>query len=70
MMDPFLGIGHSAIAARQCGVGRFIGFEIDPDYVQVARNALEKGFTEPTAELSKYIASARNKGIQDQESLL
>lgn len=42
MLDPFLGIGHSAMAARQCGLGRFIGFDIDPEYVGVARIALQK----------------------------
>ncbi len=32
VMDPFLGIGHAALAAQECGVARFIGYEIDPDY--------------------------------------
>jgi site-specific DNA-methyltransferase (adenine-specific) len=36
MMDPFLGIGHSALAAQQLGVKRFIGFEIDESYLRVA----------------------------------
>jgi len=35
MMDPFLGIGHAAMAAKKCGVGRFIGFDIDEEYLQV-----------------------------------
>jgi site-specific DNA-methyltransferase (adenine-specific) len=29
MLDPFLGIGNSAIAAQRCGVKKCIGFEID-----------------------------------------
>jgi DNA modification methylase len=33
MLDPFLGIGNSAIAAKNCGVSRFIGFEIDEAYL-------------------------------------
>jgi site-specific DNA-methyltransferase (adenine-specific) len=37
VMDPFLGIGHSAMAAKKCGVGRFIGFEIDEEYLVEAR---------------------------------
>jgi site-specific DNA-methyltransferase (adenine-specific) len=53
MLDPFLGIGHSALAAQQCGVGRFIGFDIDREYVEVARQALQKGSTTPTAGLRK-----------------
>ena len=32
MLDPFLGIGNSAIAAQRCGVPKFIGFEIDEMY--------------------------------------
>jgi site-specific DNA-methyltransferase (adenine-specific) len=36
-LDPFLGIGHSAIAAKQCGLARFIGFEIDEEYLNEAR---------------------------------
>jgi site-specific DNA-methyltransferase (adenine-specific) len=53
MLDPFLGIGHSALAAMQCAVGRFVGFDIDPEYVEVARGAIQKGLTEPTPELRK-----------------
>jgi site-specific DNA-methyltransferase (adenine-specific) len=41
VMDPFLGIGHSAVAAKKCGVARFIGFEIDGEYLAEARTALE-----------------------------
>ncbi|MFO1499712.1 MAG: site-specific DNA-methyltransferase [Verrucomicrobiota bacterium] len=41
MMDPFLGIGHAALAAKECRVKEFIGFEIDRDYLQVAQMALQ-----------------------------
>lgn len=37
MMDPFLGIGHAALAAGEEGVGRFLGFEIDESYLEEAR---------------------------------
>jgi site-specific DNA-methyltransferase (adenine-specific) len=40
VMDPFLGIGHSAVAAKKCGVGRFIGFEIDAEYLAEAKGAV------------------------------
>lgn len=36
MLDPFLGIGHAAEAARQQNVAHFIGFEIDEEYMAVA----------------------------------
>jgi site-specific DNA-methyltransferase (adenine-specific) len=40
MLDPFLGIGHSAQAARECGIEHFIGFEIDTGYLAEARTRL------------------------------
>ena len=38
VLDPFLGIGHAALGARQCSslVSRFIGFDIDKEYIEVA----------------------------------
>ena len=43
MLDPFLGIGNSAIAAGQCGVAKFIGFEIDDGYLAEAQRRLAVG---------------------------
>jgi site-specific DNA-methyltransferase (adenine-specific) len=40
MLDPFLGIGNSAIAAQRCGVERFIGFEIDDSYLAEAKRRI------------------------------
>jgi len=40
MLDPFLGIGNSAIAAERCGVKEFIGFEIDETYLAEAKRRL------------------------------
>jgi site-specific DNA-methyltransferase (adenine-specific) len=40
MLDPFLGIGNSAVAAQRCGVKNFIGFEIDATYLAEARRRL------------------------------
>ena len=37
MLDPFLGIGNSAVAAQQCRVPKFIGFEIDEQYLSEAK---------------------------------
>ena len=37
MLDPFLGIGNSAVAAQQCGVPKFIGYEIDETYLAEAK---------------------------------
>ena len=41
MVDPFLGIGNSAIAAQRCGVKNFVGFEIDETYLAEAKRRLE-----------------------------
>jgi len=41
MLDPFLGIGNSALAAQRCGVPKFIGFEIDESYLAEARRRLQ-----------------------------
>jgi site-specific DNA-methyltransferase (adenine-specific) len=40
MLDPFLGIGNSAVAAQRCGVKKFIGFEIDETYLADAKRRL------------------------------
>jgi site-specific DNA-methyltransferase (adenine-specific) len=40
MLDPFLGIGNSAVAAQRCGVKNFIGFEIDEEYLAEAKRRL------------------------------
>ena len=41
MLDPFLGIGNSAVAAQRCGLTSFIGFEIDEIYLAEARRRLK-----------------------------
>jgi site-specific DNA-methyltransferase (adenine-specific) len=41
MLDPFLGIGNSAVAAERCGLEKFIGFEIDETYLEEARRRVE-----------------------------
>jgi site-specific DNA-methyltransferase (adenine-specific) len=40
MLDPFLGIGNSAVAAQRCGVPKFIGFEIDEAYLAEAERRI------------------------------
>jgi len=41
MLDPFLGIGNSAVAAQRCRVKKFIGFEIDETYLAEAKRRLD-----------------------------
>jgi len=40
-LDPFLGIGNAAVAAKNCGVKKFIGFEIDETYLAEAKSRLQ-----------------------------
>ncbi len=40
MLDPFLGIGNSAVAAKRCGIATFVGFEIDATYLAEAKRRL------------------------------
>jgi site-specific DNA-methyltransferase (adenine-specific) len=49
MVDPFLGIGNSAVAAKRCGVRNFIGFEIDEEYLAEAKRRLG-GSSAPTLD--------------------
>ena len=39
VLDPFMGSGTTAIAARRCG-RRFVGFELNPDYCELIENRL------------------------------
>ena len=41
MLDPFIGTGTTAIAAKRVG-RRYIGFDIDPVYVDTATSKLKK----------------------------
>jgi len=41
MIDPFLGIGNSALAAVECRISRFVGFELDPVYLEEASARLD-----------------------------
>ncbi len=41
VLDPFVGSGTTAVVARQLG-RHFIGFDANPDYVQLARQRLAK----------------------------
>ncbi|MFL6500796.1 MAG: DNA-methyltransferase [Candidatus Udaeobacter sp.] len=43
MLDPFLGIGNSAVAAQRRGVKNFIGFEIDEAYLAEAKRRIARG---------------------------
>lgn len=41
VIDPFVGGGSSALAAKRCGVERFVGIDIDSQYIKQARHAVK-----------------------------
>jgi site-specific DNA-methyltransferase (adenine-specific) len=41
VLDPFLGIGHAALAAVESRVAKFVGFEIDDEYLRIADKELK-----------------------------
>ncbi len=45
LLDPFLGIGSSALAARNLGIHSCLGFEIDQQYLEIARERLARPAT-------------------------
>ena len=51
LLDPFLGIGTSAIAAQRMKVANFTGFEIDQDYLSVALERLQADRDEQASQL-------------------
>lgn len=62
VLDPFLGVGSSAIAAQRHG-RRFIGFELDSEYLAAARErlSLERKGELPTRKMGTPIATPRGK---------
>lgn len=47
ILDPFCGSGTTLVAAKKLG-RHFLGFEISPEYCQVARNRLARIEAQPT----------------------
>lgn len=40
VLDPFVGIGNSALGARAVGVNKFVGFDLDDYYIGVAQSRM------------------------------
>ncbi len=54
VLDPFVGTGTTAIAAKKLG-RQFIGIDIDSEYVEIAQKKLEK--VEPSIINGQYVSS-------------
>lgn len=42
VLDPFMGSGTTAVVARRLG-RKYIGFELNPDYIDICRKRLKQG---------------------------
>ena len=61
LLDPFLGIGNSAIAAQRCGVKRFIGFEIDDTYLAEATRRIRAQIQNTNVSFRAKRGTSRSK---------
>ena len=41
-LDPFVGLGNAAVAAYECGINRFLGFDIEIDYLNYSQESIEE----------------------------
>ncbi len=55
LLDPFLGIGSSAVAAKSMQIRTFLGFEIDKEYLQIAKERIDT--SEPKGSANKSESS-------------
>jgi len=54
VLDPFLGSGTTAVAAKRLGCN-YIGFEIDKEYVQLAEEKLSRVRSTTNLNITKSI---------------
>lgn len=64
ILDPFIGTGTTAVAAKKLG-RRFIGIDIDPKYVEIANRKLEK--VKPTTINGCYVSIFLNRVITTRD---
>lgn len=60
VLDPFIGTGTTAIAAKKLG-RKFVGIDIDPKYVEIANKKLEQ--VEPTIINGCYVSIFLDKVV-------
>jgi site-specific DNA-methyltransferase (adenine-specific) len=58
VLDPFLGTGTTAIAAKALG-RHYVGIEIDPEYVEIAKQKLKQ--VQPSKYKGYYVSFFLNK---------
>ncbi|NLV55003.1 MAG: site-specific DNA-methyltransferase [Acidimicrobiales bacterium] len=60
VLDPFLGSGTTAVAAVRTG-RRFVGYDLDPAYVAIARRRVESEEVEVAGRVADPSEAARNE---------
>jgi site-specific DNA-methyltransferase (adenine-specific) len=55
VLDPFMGSGSTLVAAAQLG-RRYIGYDLDPEYVAIARRRVGEATRAPRADLPAALA--------------
>ena len=67
VLDPFVGTGTTAIAAKKLN-RKYIGFELDPEYIKIAQDNLDKA--KPTSKIDNVWVSfylGELKTIRDKD---
>ncbi len=68
VLDPFMGSGSTMLAAARSG-RRYVGYDLDPNYVEIARERVRHGGSEPARRRTergedegRYLSAAAGQG--------
>lgn len=67
VLDPFAGLGTTGLAAKNLGRA-FIGFELNPEFVEKGNARIASGQTPPMDLTKSYALTERASGYVDDES--
>ena len=63
VLDPFMGSGSALVAAARLG-RRYVGYDLDPEYVEIARRRVADEADEPTATVDHTAGPLDGQGAQ------
>jgi site-specific DNA-methyltransferase (adenine-specific) len=64
VLDPFMGSGSSLVAAARLG-RRYVGYDLDPDYVEIARRRVAEALASPAGAAGAHDGKAAPKLAED-----